>query len=572
MHIDASRTTGQIAQNVIEAESMRARFWFALSLPFFLACDGSITGHRSPSSGPPQQTSDGRYVCNDALHPAVTQARRLTPLEYQNSIAILFDGRLTASSQYPGTVGKSITGYSTEAALNDIGSGGAEQLMFAAEDVALQLPAALSQLLPCAASSPGEPCVNTFLDKYGTRAYRRPLTSAERADLLAEYRAGVASGGSFSDSMAMLVDHLLQMPQFLYVAEKAGGTARTLDGYELASRLAFMLTDAIPDDTLLAAAPTLTDAATLDAQATRLLASPDANTTLARFFREWTGTVQVSPGDKDPSVFPAFDAAHAQSMNDSFDRFVLDQVRNQGTLRTLLRSTDAFVDSNVASIFGVAPPPAGQWAKIALDGSRYSGVVTQPAMLASLAHTAESSFVFRGKFIRKQLLCENLGMPPPNAQATFNTIPLPPNPTGKDVSAAIVARPECSGCHALMNPAGLSFEQFDALGQWRTTYSSGKTIDPTGVLPQVGGRPGVAGHDLTFTNHISMMEQLAGEPAVATCLATQVFRFTFSRMDTTADVCAIQGIGDALQASGGTLSEAILAVTGTDAFTHRSDQ
>lgn len=115
-------------------------------------------------------------------------------------------------------------------------------------------------------------------------------------------------------------------------------------------------------------------------------------------------------------------------------------------------------------------------------------------------------------------------------------------------------------------------EQFDALGQWRTTYRSGKPIDPTGVLPQVGGRPGVAGHDLTFTDHISMMEQLAAEPQVATCLATQVFRFTFSRMDTTADVCAIQGVGDALKASGGTLSDAILAITATDAFTHRSDQ
>jgi hypothetical protein len=123
-----------------------------------------------------------------------------------------------------------------------------------------------------------------------------------------------------------------------------------------------------------------------------------------------------------------------------------------------------------------------------------------------------------------------------------------------------------------MNPAGLSLEQFDALGQWRTTYTSGKTIDPTGVLPAVGGRPGVAGHDLTFTNHVSMMEQLSTEPAVATCLATQVFRFTFSRLDTTADVCNIQDIGDAVKAAGGSLSEAILAITATDAFTHRSDQ
>src|SRR5262249_49867367 len=255
---------------------------------------------------------------------------------------------------------------------------------------------------------PGEPCVNTFLDLYGTRAYRRPLSAAERTELLDEYRAGLASGASFSESMAMVVDHLLQMPQFLYFAERAAGSDRALDGYELASRFSFMLTGSIPDDELLAAASSLTDPATLTAQAERLLASPRANTTLARFFREWTGTLRLTPADKDQGLFPFFNAAYAQSMNDSFDPFVLDQVRNGGTLRTVLRSTDAFVDSNMASFFGVTPPAAGQWAKIALDEKRYTGVFTQPAMLGSLAHFNESSFVFRGKFIRKQLLCENL--------------------------------------------------------------------------------------------------------------------------------------------------------------------
>jgi hypothetical protein len=501
----------------------------------------------------------------------MTQARRLTPAEYQNVIADLFDGRLIPSSKYPGPVGKSITGFSTEPVFNDIGAGGAEQLMFAAEDVALQVPAALSQMVPCATSSPNEACVNAFLDKYGTRAYRRQLSSTERTELLDEYRAGVASGASFAESMAMLVDHLLQMPQFLYLAEASAGAGRTLSGDELASRLSFMLTGSIPDDALLAAAPGLTDPATLGAQATRLLASPKANTSIARLFREWTGTIQLTPADKDQTAFPFFNAAYAQSMNDSFDRFVVDQVRGQGTMRTLLRSTDVFVDATMASFFGVAAPPQGQWAKVTLDAQRYSGVLTQPAMLASLAHSRETSFVFRGRFVRKHLLCENLGAPPADAQAVFGSLPLPPDPTGKDISAVVVARPDCSGCHSLMNPAGLAFEQFDALGRYRTTYGSGKVVDPSGVLPRVGGRPGVAGHDLPFSDQTSMMEQLANEPTVATCLATQVFRFTVSRMDTPADVCAIQAIGDALSASGGTLGKAILAMTATDAFTHRSD-
>ena len=566
---------------MIEACCMGARVWTVLALSL-AACTGSISGNQSgpqtgpqspgsPPAGPPPQTESGRYVCNDRIYPAVTQARRLTALEYQNAIVALFDGRLTPSIKYPGSVGKSVTGFSTEALLNDIGAGGAEQLMFAAEDVALQLPAALAQMIPCATSTPGEACVNTFLDKYGTRAYRRPPSAAERNELLDEYRAGVTSGASFSESMAMLVDHLLQMPQFLYLAEGAAGAGRALDGYELASRLSFMLTDSIPDDALLAAAPNVTDPAALTAQATRLLASTSANTTIARFFREWTGTTRLVAADKDQTAFPFFNAAFAQSMNESFDRFVVDQVRGQGTVRTLLRSTDAFVDGTMASFLGVAAPPQGQWAKTTLDSQRYSGVVTQPAMLASLAHSSETSFVFRGRFIRKYLLCEVLGAPPADAQSIFGSLPLPPNPTGKDISAAVVARPECSGCHSLMNPAGLAFEQFDAVGRYRTSYGSGKTVDPSGVLKGVGAKPGVAGHDLSFADQTSMMEQLVNEPQVSTCVGTQVFRFTVSRMDTPADVCAIQAVGDALLAPGGTLSQAIMAMIATDAFTHRSD-
>ena len=233
----------------------------------------------------------------------MTEARRLTALEYQNSISVLFDGRLTPSAQYPGSVGKSVTGFSTEPAFNDIGAGGAEQLMFAAEDVALQLPAALPQLLPCAGSTPGEPCVNTFLDVYGTRAYRRPLSAAERAELLDEYRAGVASGASFSESMAMVVDHLLQMPQFLYLAERAaGGRAR-------ARRLRAGQSAVVHADRRHPGRR----AARRRAQPHRsrrrspprppgCSASPRANTTLARFFREWTGTVTAHPGGQGPDA------------------------------------------------------------------------------------------------------------------------------------------------------------------------------------------------------------------------------------------------------------------------------
>src|SRR5690606_21067622 len=96
------------------------------------------------------------------------------------------------------------------------------------------------------------------------------------------------------------------------------------------------------------------------------------------------------------------------------------------TLYDLLRSNEAFVDESLATFFG--QPAVSDWTKVTLDADRYSGIITQPAMMASLSHSSEPSYVFRGRFIRKRLLCQPLGAPPAAAMSEFATIELPENP------------------------------------------------------------------------------------------------------------------------------------------------
>jgi hypothetical protein len=534
----------------------------ALILFVVAACDGRIVTP-VPSGGPPPPPPPPPppLVCNDKPHPAATDLRRLTVTQYQNAIHDIFDGQVAASDQYPGAYGTSASGYSTEASLYVIGEQGVDQLMNAAEDVAVNVSATLPSLLSC---TTGDACFGTYLDTFGRRAYRRALTSDERAALTATYQAALTSGASFSDAVAIATSQLLQSPQFLYLVEDAAGTGRELSGDELATRLSFMLWDSVPDDALLDAAPQLTDPATLAAQAQRLLASSKADTTLARLLREWTQTKALTSSDKDLTTFPFFDAAYASSLNESFDRFAAAQLRT-GTVSSLLTTTDAYVDENSAAAYGVSAPPAGQWAKVSLDATRYAGVGTQALVLASDAHANESSFVFRGRFIRKRMLCDVFGAPPANAQATFASIPLPANPTGKEVSSAILSNSACAACHALMNPAGLSLEHFDGAGRWRDAYASGRPIDVTGTLPQVDGA------SLSFTTQVDLFAQLAQSKDVESCTAKQMFRFTFSRLETDADACAVQAVQSALDASDGDLSKALLAVISSDAFSWRSD-
>ncbi len=511
----------------------------------------------SPVIGP-----DGRYICNDRIYPAQSDGRRITLAEYANAINAIFGGQVAPSAQYPGSYGTSITGFSTEAGMNEIGAEGVEQIELAAEDVAQSVATALPNLLPFATAD--DTCANTFLDTYIRRAFRHDLSSDERASLLRTFDGAVAAGASFSEAIALLTDHALQMPEFLYATEAAAPETRLLTGQEIASRLAFMFWDSIPDDALLAAADNgdLADPDKIAQQAVRLLADPKANTTISRFFREWTGTLQISPALKDPLTFPDFGDALAASMNSSFDLFVTDQLRNAGTLHTLLRSGNMFVDANLAAFFGVDAP--ADWEPVTLDDEKYSGLVTQPALLASLATPSDALYQKRGKFIVEQIMCHPLGNPPANAQSVFASLPLPANPTGKDKSAMVNAQPTCTGCHATLDPPGLAFESFDGLGQFRLAYASGKAIDPSGTMQASSGA-------INFSSAAAMMEQLAAEPEVPACFTKQIFRFALSREETNADACAIQALGDTLTAQHGNLAATLVAMTQTQSFRYRRD-
>lgn len=269
----------------------------------------------------------------------------------------------------------------------------------------------------------------------------------------------------------------------------------------------------------------------------------------------------MSPADKSTALFPEFDAALAASVNDGFDRFAVGIVRDGGTLDDALRSPDAWVDAALAGFYAVPAPPEGEWARVTLDPDRYRGVLTQPAALASLAHSDRTSYVYRGKLVRKRLLCQSLPPPPPDAMSV--PLDLPDDPTARQESEVRIARGECGACHTAMDPAGLALENFDAIGRWRETDASGRPIDPSGTLVDVGDA------DLTFTDHVDLVDQLAAAPELDACFARQLFRFALSRAETYDDACTIAVIEGVLDDTDGDLGAALVAIVSADAFRHR---
>jgi len=531
-----------------------------LALTLVMGCTGTLdddgvsgpagTGHTSP---PPSCTVPTA---------SVTEMRRLTEAQYASAIHDIFDGLVTPSPQFPpaGTTGT--IAFSTEAARYYPSEASVERVMLAAEDVGVSVADALPTLLTCSTTHADDACVSELIDRYLRRAYRHTPTASERTALLASYHDARTGGASFGEGIAIMVVFALQTPQFLYVAEDAGGTGRPLSGVEMASRLSFLFWDAVPDDELLDAAEggQLATSAGVRTQAERLFASPRADEAIARFFREWSGVRRVDPTEKSSTVYPQFDGTLSASIDHSFDQFVVGQMRH-GTLRGLLRSTQYPADATLGSLFGVTPAADGT---VTLDPTRYTGLFTHPAFLASMAKSVSTRYVYRGRFVRRDLLCETLGAPPANAQAQFGALSIPADATAREESNRVTM--SCGGaCHGQINPAGLALEHFGAIGEWRDGYTTGRAIDVTGTLQHV------AGGDISFEGPVDMMEALTAREAVRTCFARQVFRFAMSRVDDTSDTCIVDGIAASFATPDAPLAGVLVELATSDAYRSRRD-
>jgi hypothetical protein len=192
------------------------------------------------------------------------------------------------------------------------------------------------------------------------------------------------------------------------------------------------------------------------------------------------------------------------------------------------------------------------------DGSG-QGMLTLPAFLGTMATARESSPIYRGKFVREQLLCQELPAPPPN-------IPKPPD-TMPGVSTREKFRqhevdPACSTCHRLMDPIGFGFEHYDAIGRYRTT-DNGAPVDASGEILQTREING------KFIGVGELSARLSTSTEVQECVARQWFRYFLSRFEQDADSCSMKRLVDQFRAAGNDLNALPLALSGTDAFLYR---
>jgi mono/diheme cytochrome c family protein len=352
-------------------------------------------------------------------------------------------------------------------------------------------------IFSCAART--DACAKTILSRLARKAYRRPVTDADVQPLLAFYKEGGGSA-NFDGGIERAIRRLLVSPEFLARVERdpAGvtpGQPYRINDRELASRLSFFLWSSIPDDQLLNLAEKnqLGQPATLAAQVTRMLADPKADAFVKNFAGQWLFLRNLQATVPVQSVFPDFDDSLRQAFRIETEMFFDSIVRDDRSAWDLLRADYSFLNERLAKHYGVPNVRGSHFRRVTMAGQPRHGLLGQGSILAVTSYPDRTSPVVRGKWILENLL----GTPPPPPLPNVGDLK-PTSATGAVLSmrerlAQHRANPVCASCHSMMDPLGLSLENFDATGKWRTLGESSTPIDASGVLPDGTTFDGPAG-------------------------------------------------------------------------------
>lgn len=526
-----------------------------------------------PPDAPPDPVDvDVGFAGVDCEEPPAVPAegRLLTRSQYDNSVRDLFRGALDAQYSAPFPSENQVLGFSTNSEFHRASPLLTERHMTAAEAISDDAMPLLPQVLPCSQSLPDRACAESFIDDFGSRAFRRPLSEPERA-LFLELFDSASSRDGFVGSIRLLIQAFLQSPQFLYRFELVGDAVSSIPGvhqlsdYELASRLSYLLWNTMPDDALFsaAAAGELSEAEGLIAQATRMLADLKARDAVAEFYRQWLKLDRLGGIGRDSDGSPV---QLGEAWRYSLASFVTHTFWNEGgNVDALLGSPTVFLNRDLANLYGVAVPAGlaeGQFFLADMSSQHRTGLLTQPGLMALYAHPEQSAPIQRGVFVRDAILCQPAPPPPP----TVNNNPPDPDPslTTRERFVVHTEDPGCAACHQLIDPIGLSFESFDQLGRYREV-ENGLPVDVSGGI--VGVREDSLVGDVNGAWELS--ERLAQSAQVRQCLVTQWYRYGLGRVEQDEDVCSMKTAYDRFIESDGNMEQLLLGIVASDAFRYR---
>jgi mono/diheme cytochrome c family protein len=331
------------------------------------------------------------------------------------------------------------------------------------------------QILICKPTSPADEdlCAARIVTTLARKAFRRPPTGDDIETLMGMYKVGRAEG-SFEAGIRTAVQATIARPEFVFRFERVPDGVRAgqhyrIDDLELASRLSFFLWGTGPDDPLIEVASKgqLRTPAALEKQVKRMLADPRAESLSTNFASQWlrlTGLAEMHP---EPTIFPDFTRNLAQSMKREVELLFDSVVREDRNVTDLLTADYTFVDEVLARHYGIPNVAGPRFRRVQVtDPNRY-GLLGRGAILTMTSLANRTSPVARGKYVLEVLFAAPPPLPPANVPPLKETVNNEKVLTVRERMEEHRKNPQCAGCHKIMDPIGLTLENFDAIGRWR---------------------------------------------------------------------------------------------------------
>lgn len=421
--------------------------------------------------------------------------------------------------------------------------------------------------------APTTECAQAFVVTLAEQAFRRPLLEREKTSLLQVYADVITGAGTIQQATRGSIAAVFSSPHFLYRTEL--GADSKLEGpltpFELASQLSYFVTDAPPDEALRLAAlqNKLTTREEIAAHVDRMLAAPSAKLNLQSAVVAWLSISKVLSVKIDPLKVPEteFNSAVAASMFHETELFVKDVLWNGGKVPDLVTSRRSFINGKLAPLYGIAAPTANLdadgFGPVELPGNR-AGLLTSLGFLTSRSRTDEQSVVGRGLSVNDAILCQQNPEFPAGLAAQIEEVnAMQVALSEREKAEYRMKNPPCSGCHANFDSFGLSLENFDTIGKFRTTDPQNRPIDASVVLPATAG-------GLSAGNAVEMGAALASTGAFSACAATKLLTYALAETGVKGSSCATKAVADSFAKTDLSFASLVREVAVSKTITHRA--
>ncbi|HEY4031365.1 MAG TPA: DUF1592 domain-containing protein [Caulobacteraceae bacterium] len=409
-----------------------------------------------------------------------------------------------------------------------------------------------------------EPCARRIITALTRRAYRRPVTDKDIEPPLRFYRAGEKAAG-FETGVQQAIMAVLVSPSFLYRTTSAPkglaeGASYPVSDIDLASRLSFFLWSSIPDEELLKTAEQgrLKQPAVLKAEVRRMLADPHSETLVSNFGFQWLHLEALDTIDPDPNIFPEWDNGLRAAYKEEMRLFLGSVTHGDQSVLQWLNGDYTFVNERLARQYGISGVTGNSFRRVKLTDPARFGILGKGAVLTTTSYANRTSPVLRGAWLLENVLGTPPHAPPPGVGAITENVDGQKALTVREQLAAHRKQASCNACHGIMDPLGLSLENYDAIGGWRIKDRfAGELIDASGTT--------VTGDKLNGVGDLRALINKRPEQFVQT-ITERLMIYGLGRSITYRDIPAVRAIVRDAKADDYRFSDLVLGVVNSEQF------